>query len=59
MKKVEELKGCFVKRKPTAKKVFYVEGYNRSTKKWMLQDAEDHCNIIEVKKGTLLTEIDY
>lgn len=56
---VEKLKGCYIKRKPNAKTIFFVKGYNRSSKKWMLQDTEDFCRIVEVKKGTELIEVDY
>jgi hypothetical protein len=58
-KTVEKLKGCYVKRKANAKTIYLVEGYNRSSRKWVLQDVEDFCRTIEVKKGTVLIEVDY
>jgi hypothetical protein len=53
-KPVESLKGEFVKRKPDAAKVYRVEGYCRSSKRWELVDADDVNRCVYVKTGTLL-----
>ena len=56
---VEKLKGEFVKRKPTAKKIWQVGNYNRSVGKWELEDVEDISHSIHVKKGTILFVAEY
>lgn len=51
---VETLKGEYVKRKPDATKVYMVAGYDRSMKRWQLDDASDISRCIYVRKGTVL-----
>ena len=53
-KPVQELRGEFVKRKPEAKKVYRVEGYCRTSRRWELVDCDDVNRCIYVKPGTLL-----
>lgn len=53
--KVEDIPvGEFVKRKPRAKKVYTRQEYNRSTKRYILQNWDDISDFYEVKKGTEL-----
>lgn len=53
--KVEDIKqGEYVKRKPDAKKVYIRQEYDRESKTYWLQDAEDIGRGISVKKGTVL-----
>lgn len=61
MIKVEDVKvGDYVKRKPTAAKVYKRCEYNHETKRYTLQDVEDISRFIEVKNGTeLFTEFEY
>lgn len=59
LKKVENLKGEFVKRKANSKKIYEVMGYSRENKAYQLDDVEDISRAIYVKKGTLLTIADY
>lgn len=55
LQKVEDIKiGEFVKRKPDARKVYKRGEYDQSSKRYELQDTEDHCRFIYVKKGTEL-----
>ena len=55
LQKVEDIKlGEFVKRKPDANKVYKRCEYDRTDQRYALQDTEDHCRYIYVKKGTLL-----
>jgi hypothetical protein len=47
-------KGELVKRKPGAKKFYQVEGYDRSERKYVLQDWDDISRTIYVKGDTLV-----
>lgn len=52
---VETLKkGEYVKRKQDAKKVYIRSEYCRESKGYLLQDCDDHCRTITVKKGVKL-----
>jgi hypothetical protein len=52
---VEKLKkGEFVKRKPDARKVYTIVGYDRSLRKYQLDDHDDISRCIWVKAGTPL-----
>ena len=53
-KPVHELKGEYVKRKETARKVYMVECYRSDMKRWQLVDAEDANRWLYVKPGTVL-----
>jgi hypothetical protein len=53
-KPVETLKGEYVKRKPDAKKVYVVAGYDRHIGKWQLDDTDDTSRCIYVARGTML-----
>jgi hypothetical protein len=55
LQKVEDIKqGEYVKRKPDAHKVYKRGEYDRAEGKYELQDTDDHCRYIYVKKGTML-----
>lgn len=47
-------KGEFVKRKADAKKVYILAGYDRSEKRWQLDDWDDCSRCIYVKSETPL-----
>lgn len=54
-KKVEDIKrGEFVRRKVNANKTYIRGDYCRENERYSLQDTEDMCREIFVKKGTLL-----
>ncbi len=61
LQKVEDIKvGEYVKRKPDARKVYKRGEYIRAEQRYELQDCDDHCRYIYVKKGTELdTGFDY
>lgn len=54
MHDVASLRGQYVKRTATARKVYMVECYRGDLKRWQLADVDDTSRCIYVKPGTLL-----